>query len=180
MGKGLHKVFKTVVKKISQELPRLEEFGPEVSYFITEPRNFAEVKKLSDDIKKPRLKSTLNEIKNLINNKIFLGEDPEKYEPLTKCVDVYKVKIQSDGILDKLKMRIVIRGYLYNKELTEDNWSPTAYTSTLKYFLADETEHKARLHQLDFIGAFLQAKVKNRVFVKFDSRYIDYFPEYSN
>ena len=51
---------------------------------------------------------------------------------------------------------------------------------TLKYFLADATKHKARVHQLDFIGAFLQAKVKSKVFVKLDSRYADYFPEYSN
>ena len=50
---------------------------------------------------------------------------------------------------------------------------------TLKYFLADATKYKARAHQLDFIGAFLQAKVKNRVFVKLDSRYADYFPEYA-
>ena len=33
---------------------------------------------------------------------------------------------------------------------------------------------------MKFIGAFLQSKVKNRVFVKLDSRYADYFPEYSN
>ena len=52
--------------------------------------------------------------------------------------------------------------------------------STLKYFLADEVKNKARVHQLDFIGELLQAKVKNRVFVKLDSRYVDYFPEYSN
>ena len=49
----------------------------------------------------------------------------------------------------------------------------------LKYFLADATKHKARVHQLDFIGAFLQAKEKNRVFVKFYIRYTDYFPEYA-
>ena len=36
------------------------------------------------------------------------------------------------------------------------------------------------MHQLDFIGALLQEKVKNRVFVKVDSRYADCFPEYSN
>ena len=36
------------------------------------------------------------------------------------------------------------------------------------------------MHQLNFIGALLQAKVKNRVFVKVNSRYADYFPEYSN
>ena len=37
---------------------------------------------------------------------------------------------------------------------------------TLKYFLEDAAKHKAIVRQLDFIGAFLQAKVKNRVFVR--------------
>ena len=45
MGKGLHKVFKTVVKEILQDLPPLGESGSEVSHFIPEPRNFAEAKK---------------------------------------------------------------------------------------------------------------------------------------
>ena len=60
-----------------------------------------------------------------------------------------------------------------------DTWSPTASMRTLKYFLADAAKHKARAHQLDFSGAFLQAKVKNRVFVKLDIRYTDYFPGYA-
>ena len=38
---------------------------------------------------------------------------------------------------------------------------------------------KAIFHQLDFIGALLQAKVKNGVFVKLYIRYTDYFPEYA-
>ena len=51
---------------------------------------------------------------------------------------------------------------------------------TLKYFLADADKHKAIVHQLDFVGSFFQEKVKNRVFMKLESRYVDYFPEYSN
>ena len=51
---------------------------------------------------------------------------------------------------------------------------------TLKYSLSDTTKHKARINKLDFIGAFLQEKVQNRLFVKLESRYADYFPEYSN
>ena len=47
MGKVLQKVFSTIVKEISQELTALGESGSEVSHFILEPRNFAEVKKLS-------------------------------------------------------------------------------------------------------------------------------------
>ena len=50
MGKGLHKVFITIVKEILKELASLGESGSEVSHFITKPRNFAEVKELSENI----------------------------------------------------------------------------------------------------------------------------------
>ena len=50
----------------------------------------------------------------------------------------------------------------------------------LKCILADSIKHNSRVHQLDFIGALLQEKVKNRIFVKLDSRYVDNFPGYSS
>ena len=93
-------------------------------------------------------------------------EDQNKGEPVTPCMDVYKANIQSDGSLYKLKLRTVVRRNLQNKEMVGDTWSQTASMRNLKYFLADAAKHKARFHQLDFIGAFLQAKVKNRVFFK--------------
>ena len=95
-------------------------------------------------------------------------------------MDVYKSKIQSDGSLDKLKLRIVVRVDFCNKEMVGDTWSPTASMRNLNYFLADADKNRARVHQLDFIGALFQAKVKNRVFVKLDMRYADYFPEYAH
>ena len=147
MEKVSHKVFSTVVKEISQEMTALVESGSEFSHFIPESRNFAEVKKSSKNIKKPWLKTTLKEIKNIINNQTFLIEYKNEDEPVTPCMDVYKAKIQSGGSLDKLKLRIVVRVYLQNKELVGDTWSPTASMRTLKYFLADATKHKARVHQ---------------------------------
>ena len=110
MGKGLHKVFKDVVNEISQVFPILGESGSEVSYFIPDPRNFAEVTMLSYEIKKPSLKANTKEIKNLINNQNILFQEPEKGEPVTPCMDVYKAKIQYDGSLDKLKLRIIFIG----------------------------------------------------------------------
>ena len=68
-----------------------------------------------DDIKKPWLKATLKGIKNIINNKTFLVQEPEKGEPVNPWIDVYKAKIHSDGILDKIKLRIVVRWDLQNK-----------------------------------------------------------------
>ena len=101
IGKCLHKIFSTIIKQISQELTNLGESGSKVSHFIPEPRNFAEVTKLSENIRKPWLKATLKEINNLINNQTFLIEDQKEGEPVTSCMDVYKAKIQSDGSLEK-------------------------------------------------------------------------------
>ena len=53
---------------------------------------------------------------------------------MTTCMDILKTNIQSDGNLDKLKLRIVGRGDLQNKELVGDNWLPIASMRTLKYF----------------------------------------------
>ena len=117
MVKGLHKLFSTVVKNISQELIPLGESGSEVPHFIPEPRNFAEVKKLSENMNKPWIKACLKEINNLINNQTLLIEDQNEGEPVTPCMDVYKAKIQSDVSLDKLKLRIVVRGDEQNKEM---------------------------------------------------------------
>ena len=54
------------------------ESGSEVYHLIPEPRNFSEVTKLSDDIKKPWIKVTQKDTKNLINNQSFLVEYPGK------------------------------------------------------------------------------------------------------
>ena len=61
-----------------------------------------------------------------------------------------------------------------------DTWDPIASMRTLKYLIVYATKHKERLCQLDFIGVFIQANVKHRVFVNLDSRYGEYFLEYAN
>ena len=88
MVKGLHKLFNAVAKDISQDLLPLGKYGSEVSYFIPEPRNFAEVTKILDDIKKPWLKATQKEIKNIIYNHTFLVKYTWKGKPVTPCMDV--------------------------------------------------------------------------------------------
>ena len=79
-------------------------------------------------------------------------------------MDVYKANIQYDGSLDKLKLRIVVRVDMHNKELVGHTWSLTSSMRTFKYFLADAAKHKAKFHQLYFIEALLQAKVNNRAY----------------
>ena len=78
---------------------------------------------------------------NLINNQNFLMGDPEKENPVTPCIGVYKSKIQYDGTLDKLKLIIVVRVDLQNKEMIGDTWYPTSSMSNLKYLLVYSSKH---------------------------------------
>ena len=59
MGIVLHLVFSTIISEISQDLTNFGETGSELSHFIPEPRNFAEVTRLAENIRKPWLKATL-------------------------------------------------------------------------------------------------------------------------
>ena len=61
---------------------------------------------------------------------------------MTPCINVYKANVQFDGSIEKLKLRIVVRGDLNNKEMIVDTWDPTGSIITLKYFLADDSKHK--------------------------------------
>ena len=45
-------------------------------------------------------------------------------------------------------------------------------------FLAHAARLSVRVKQLDFIGAFLQAKVRSRVFIKFPAIYAKIIPEH--
>ena len=96
MDKGLHKIFKEVVNKLKNAFPNLGKSGSKVSHFIPEPGNFEAVTILPADIKKAWLKTTLKCIKILINDQTFLMDNPEKGNPVTLCMDVYKDK---DAIL---------------------------------------------------------------------------------
>ena len=90
------------------------ESGSEASHIITEPRNFAKVIRLAVDIRKSCPKATLKDIKKIINGQNFLMDDQEKRDPVTPRIYVYNTNIKSDGSLNKLKLKIVIRQDLQN------------------------------------------------------------------
>ena len=63
MVKGFHKLFKAVENELNNTLDNLVELVSEVSHFIQEPKNFSEISRLPEDVKKSWLKATLKEIK---------------------------------------------------------------------------------------------------------------------
>ena len=75
MGKGLHRFFKDVENEINNALTNLGESDFEASYFIPEPRNFADVTILPADVKNARLKENSKRSMYEITNSGHLFED---------------------------------------------------------------------------------------------------------
>jgi hypothetical protein len=76
------------------------------------------------------------EFLNLLESKTFTIDT---LQPDKKCIpvlDLNKVKIFSEGSLDKLKAHIVVQRDLQSKENLEDKWSSMASFHALKMFLA--------------------------------------------
>jgi hypothetical protein len=164
---------------IAEVSPVIDAPGADASIFEPAPSNLREILKQKDPrIKEAWLKAYYKEIKVLITSGTLSIEKMLPGEVAIPTMETNRVKLLSDGTLDKLKNRIVVRGDLQNKQSLEDKWSPTASFRSLKMFLAHAARLKVRVRQMDFIGAFLQAKVRSRVFIKMPAVYGEIFPEF--
>jgi len=68
------------------------------------------------------LKSVRKELKTLVNSGTFQEDTLHEGETSTPVMETFKVKVKSDRSLDKLKIRLVVRGALQDKNITEDKW----------------------------------------------------------
>jgi len=91
------------------------------------PRTIRDIVKMpAGTIKEEWLKSVKKELKTLVESGTFQEDIPYEGETSTPVMETFKVKVKSDGSLDKLKTRLVVRGDLQDKNITKDKWSPTA------------------------------------------------------
>jgi hypothetical protein len=120
------------------------------------PKTIRDILKVKDGmVRQEWLKAIKTELKTLIDSGTFAHNTLKNGEISTPVMEIFKVKVRKDGSLDKLKCRLVVRGDLHDKNITEDKWSPTASFRSLKMFLAHASRIKAQVKQLDFVGAFL-------------------------
>ncbi len=81
-------------------------------------------------------------------------------------------------MVDKLKVRITIRGDMDKGAVDEDNSAPLASFRLLKVFLAEAAHRKRHVYQADYVGAYLQADMDRRVFVRLPADWATHFPEF--
>ena len=91
---------------------------------------------------------------------------------LPKCASivtskwVFKPKLQTDGKLDKLKARIVARGFLQMHGINyKDTFAPTVKYNTLCTFLAIIAMEDVECHQVDVNNAFTKLFLKEEIYM---------------
>ena len=152
--------------------------GQPADLFEPAPLHWRQLFKLPPHLKRPWKQSFRKELEVLIKKMItFSKEDPEPNEPIIPVTAKARVKIKSDGTVDKLKIRICLRGDKQAELVDWDTWCPIAGFRELKLFLSFAAYFMCRVFQLDFIGAFLQAEARNRVFTILPKEWAEEFPD---
>ena len=127
------------------------------------------------------LKALKKELKTIIDSGTLNNrENPKSDDVVVSTTEANKIKLDQQGNVDKLKVRVCVRGDLQKKKdpTMEDPHSPAASMRMSKLVMAEAARHKARVFQLDVIGAFLQARMRSRVFITLPRVYGEIFPEF--
>lgn len=107
------------------------------------------------------------EIEALESNKTWEITDLPRGKKAIGSKWVYKVKLKSDGTVDRYKARLVAKGYNQKAGVDYfDSFSPVAKNVTVRLFLAIAARKGWPVEQLDVNNAFLHGYLKDEVYMK--------------
>ena len=132
--------------------------------FLPAPANRKSILKMTERQRKQWLKSLHSESKLLIVTIQYFKDTTNKTDPKVPTTSKSTTKLKSDGTTEKQTAHICLRGDKQTELADFDTWCPIGNFRDLKLFLTFAAHYKRRVHQLDFIGAFLQVTANNRTF----------------
>ena len=113
------------------------------------------------------VKAMENEIQTLKDNKTWDIVSLPQGRKATGSKWVYKVKLKSNGSLERFKARLVAKGFNQKYGIDyEETFSPVIKMPIVRCILAIEASHKWAIHQLDVNKAFLRGVLHEEFYMK--------------
>lgn len=108
------------------------------------------------------------ELKSLLENETWtLVPEPPKNENIVDCKWVFSIKTDEFGNPVRYKARLVARGFSQQYLIDyKETFSPVARISSFRFILAIAVEFGLFIHHMDVVTAFLNGKLKERIFMK--------------
>ncbi|CAN1780189.1 Retrovirus-related Pol polyprotein from transposon TNT 1-94 [Linum perenne] len=149
---GMHPLSKVVSYNALH--PKFRQFCLSVSSF-SEPKTFREACKQENWIK-----AMTTELNALEQNQTWRLEHlPTGKQPIG-CKWVYRVKVKSDGSIERYKARLVAKGYTQQEGLDyTETFAPVVKMTTIRVLLAISASRNWHIEQLDVNNAFLHEEV---------------------
>lgn len=138
---------------------------------VIEPGSMDEA--MSGDNAKEWRAAADSEYESLLENETWkLVELPPDRKPIP-CKWVFKVKIGSEGQIERFKSRLVAKGYSQKYGIDYDEtFSPVVRFSSIRALLAFAVKNGMFIHQMDVVTAFLNGKLDQELYMEQPEGYV--------
>jgi len=113
-------------------------------------------------------RAAMEEELNMINKNntwVLVPRPPNKQDLGTKWV--FKIKLNSDGTLNKYKARLVVKGYAQQHGIDfHETFAPVARFDTIRLLLAVAAHQGWQVFQLDVKSSFLNGYLEEKIYVE--------------
>ena len=118
----------------------------------------------------------MKEVRGLVNLPGFIIDTPGHGNCVIPVKELFCCKLNKDGMIDKLKCCVVFCGNLYSPFDDSDPWNPLTTFKALRVNLAICAYHNIFPSHTDFIQAFMQVMMTERMFIKLPAYWTEHLP----
>lgn len=128
---------------------------------IVEPTNYKKASQFNE------WRAEMNEeIESILRNDTWDLVEMPKNKTLIGCKWLFKPKMNAARSIEKLKAKIVAKGYSEQEGIDfDDTFEPVAKLNTIRMLIALATKYNWELHQLDVKSAFLNGELKEEIYL---------------